>query len=54
MSTTNDIEPPRNSPSSENQEETPPLGSWKRMYALVLANLVLLIVLFYAFTRAFD
>ena len=54
MSTSSDIEPLENSAHSENQEEAPPLGSWKRMYALVLANLVVLIVLFYAFTRAFD
>lgn len=43
--------------TSENQQQPddrPPLGSWSRMYALVLANLALLIVLFYAFTRAFD
>ena len=35
-------------------EGRPPLGSWPRMYALVLGNLVVLILIFYAFTRAFD
>ena len=34
--------------------DRPPLGSWTRIYALVLGNLVVLIVIFYAFTRAFD
>jgi len=35
-------------------DDRPPLGSWRRMYTLVLANLALLIVLFYVFTRSFD
>jgi len=35
-------------------DERPPLGSWRRMYALVLGNLTLLIALFYAFTLYFD
>ncbi|HYP52891.1 MAG TPA: hypothetical protein VEQ42_05090 [Pyrinomonadaceae bacterium] len=35
-------------------EGPPPFGgSWARLYALVLGNLVLLIVLFYVFTKAF-
>lgn len=38
----------------ETGEEPPPFGgSWARLYALVLGNLVLLIVLFYVFTKAF-
>jgi hypothetical protein len=44
-------------PETEGQrkeEGRPPLGSWPRMYALVLGNLVVLILIFYAFTRAFD
>jgi hypothetical protein len=44
-------------PEAEDQptdESRPPLGSWPRMYALVLGNLVILIVIFYAFTRVFD
>lgn len=35
-------------------ENRPPLGSWRRMYALVLVNLGVLIVLFYLFTIYFD
>ena len=35
-------------------DERPPLGgSWAALYAAVLLNLVLLVVLFYLFTRAF-
>lgn len=32
----------------------PPLGSWPRLYLLVLGNLFLLIVLFSLFTAYFD
>jgi hypothetical protein len=35
-------------------EEPPPLGSWGRMYALVLGVLAALILLFTLFTRAFS
>lgn len=35
--------------------ERPPIGgSWRVLYALVIANLAALIALFYAFTRAFS
>ncbi len=35
-------------------DEPPPfLGTWRRMYAAVLAYLVLVIVLFYLFARHF-
>jgi len=35
-------------------DERPPLGgSWAVLYAAVLLNLALLVVLFYLFTRAF-
>jgi hypothetical protein len=35
-------------------EEAPPFGgSWRRLYAVVLVNLAVLVVLFYIFTRAF-
>jgi hypothetical protein len=35
-------------------EEPPPVGgSWTTLYAVVLLNLFVLIVLFYLFTRAF-
>ena len=36
-------------------EEPPPIGrSWRVLYAVVLGNLALLILLFYAFTKAFS
>jgi len=36
-------------------EGTPPLvSSWRNLYILVLANLVLLIALFYGFMKAFE
>lgn len=35
-------------------EERPPLGSWKRMYLLVLAFLVVQIALYDLFTRVFQ
>jgi len=36
-------------------EGKPPLvSSWNRLYALVLVNLVVLIAVFYAFTKAFE
>jgi len=39
-------------PSAE--EEQPPFGSWSHWYLAVLLALVVLIVLFYGFTRAFG
>ncbi len=43
-------------PDSEADIAEPPpfLGSWGRLYAAVILNLVLLILLFYAFRRAFE
>jgi len=36
-------------------DDKPPIGkTWANLYAAVLINLALLIVLFYAFTRAFE
>ncbi|MDQ3650506.1 MAG: hypothetical protein M3458_09605 [Acidobacteriota bacterium] len=36
-------------------EEEPPFGrSWTTLYAVVLINLALLILLFYAFTKFFE
>jgi hypothetical protein len=36
------------------EDEPPPFGgSWRTLYAVVLANLAALVVLFYVFTRAF-
>lgn len=35
-------------------DEAPPFGgSWATLYALVLANLALMVALFYLFTRVF-
>jgi hypothetical protein len=40
---------------ASNHEDPPPLGrSWRVLYAAVLLNLVLLILVFYGFTRAFS
>jgi hypothetical protein len=32
----------------------PLVSSWRNLYTLVLVNLVVLIALFYAFTKAFE
>ena len=39
-----------------NDEQTPPpfLKSWRNIYLLVIANLAVLILLFYLFTRAYQ
>ena len=37
------------------RDERPPFGgSWRTLYAIVLLNLALLVVLFHLFTRAFG
>lgn len=36
------------------EEKPPVLSSWNQLYAIVLINLVVLIVLFYIFTKAFS
>ncbi len=42
-------------PTAPDGEEPPPIGgSWRVLYAVVIGNLVLLILLFYAFTKAFS
>ena len=42
-------------PTTPDSEEQPPIGgSWRVLYAIVIGNLVVLIVLFYMFTRAFS
>ena len=39
----------------EASESPPPfMGSWKRLYGVVLVELGLLILLFYLFTKAFE
>ena len=48
---------PDNSPSagsvSPESEQRPPLGSWSRMYALVLVTEAVLVTVFYWFTQYF-
>ncbi len=40
---------------NDNDRDRPPLfSSWKRLYAVVLLNLALQILLFYLLTRAFQ
>ena len=47
-------EPASKPDRSERSEEPPPfLGSWRRVYAAVIAWLALLILLFYGFSRRF-
>jgi len=36
------------------RDEEPPFGSWTHWYLAVLLTLVVLIILFYTFTRAFE
>ncbi len=39
----------------DNADEKPPvLKSWKQVYSVVFLNLVILIILFYIFTRIFS
>jgi len=45
----------KKSAPASNGEDPPPIGrSWRVLYAAVVLNLVLLILLFYAFTKAFS
>ena len=44
-----------NGPGDGQREDPPPFGgSWRKLYTVVLVELVLLIVLFYLFTRYFS
>lgn len=36
------------------EEKPPVLNSWKQVYSVVLINLIVLIVLFYLFTKIFS
>ena len=48
-------EPEHQTAPTPDGEERPPIGgSWRVLYAVVIGNLALLILLFYAFTRAFS
>jgi len=40
--------------TQQEPELAPLFGSWSRLYALVLAELALLIVVFYLFRKAFE
>ncbi|MEJ2543837.1 MAG: hypothetical protein P8Y99_07195 [Calditrichaceae bacterium] len=41
--------------AANSKEDKPPiLKTWKRLYSLVFLNLVVLIILFYLFTKAFE
>ena len=41
--------------ASEKADSSAPfLGSWRRLYGVVLVELVILILLFYLFTKAFE
>ncbi|MDH4036182.1 MAG: hypothetical protein OEY32_11140 [Candidatus Krumholzibacteria bacterium] len=44
----------RTAPAPDGEERPPIGGSWRVLYAVVIGNLVLLIILFYVFTRAFS
>jgi hypothetical protein len=45
-----------NKPSDQMKPEEPPPvgGSWRTLYAAILINLAVLILLFYLFTRTFS
>ncbi|MGP0071575.1 MAG: hypothetical protein ACLPWF_06535 [Bryobacteraceae bacterium] len=45
--------PPHKAPHLVEDEPPPLLGSWRRIYVLVLCYLALLILAFYVFTRVF-
>ena len=45
---------PTRSQSLNDKDGPPPVGgSWRTLYAVVLINLAVLVLLFYLFTRAF-
>jgi hypothetical protein len=43
-----------NSDTVVNEEKPPILGSWKKIYCVVLLNVTVLIILFYFFSEAFK
>lgn len=47
----------KNEPENKENDEVgkpPVFSTWNRLYALVLLNLVILVALFYWFTKAFE
>lgn len=45
----------KNISGQDTQNEKPPIfKSWKRLYTFVVVQLVVLILLFYIFTKAFE
>lgn len=36
------------------EDKSPIFSSWKKLYSIVLINLVVLIILFYIFTKVFS
>lgn len=44
----------KNEPEPVASDEEPPFGSWVHWYLAVLLTLVVLIIVFYTFTRAFQ
>ena len=50
----NQSDHPDQSQEPSRTDEAPPFGrSWRMLYAVVLINLAVLVLLFYLFTRAF-
>ncbi len=47
-------DPEEHTPRVTVDEPPPLLGTWRRVYALVVVYLAFLIVLFYLFARAFN
>ena len=43
-----------NEKQQENEKLPPILGSWKKLYLLVIGNLFVLILLFYLLTRSYS
>jgi hypothetical protein len=45
---------PKTSVAGEHEKKPPMLVSWRRLYTVVIAELAVLILLFYLFTKAFE
>jgi len=45
----------KDNPNKSVEDDKPPLfGSWNKLYAFVFSFLVILVILFYVFTKAFE